>query len=231
MDNITAIIKLAETLNCHIKLNEPMRNHTTFKIGGNAQVFLNIDNINQLKAVISECQKLNVPYLVLGKGSNLLINDNGIEGVVINLDGDFKNIDVLDDHTLYCGSGVSLAKLCSKALSCNLSGLEFAWGIPGSVGGAAYMNAGAYKSDMGYVVESVNFRTTFYKDFAVGLVSGSNNLVTEDNSASVMSGLTSLANNVDLSNIAGILGNAKTSSSGEASELTSSLTSILGLLK
>lgn len=159
MDNITAIIKLAETLNCHIKLNEPMRNHTTFKIGGNAQVFLNIDNINQLKAVISECQKLNVPYLVLGKGSNLLINDNGIEGVVINLDGDFKNIDVLDDHTLYCGSGVSLAKLCSKALSCNLSGLEFAWGIPGSVGGAAYMNAGAYGGEMKDVVMSVTHLT------------------------------------------------------------------------
>ena len=159
MDNITAIIKLAETLNCHIKLDEPMRNHTTFKIGGNAQVFLNIDNINQLNEVISECQKLNVPYLVLGKGSNLLINDNGIEGVVINLDGDFKNIDVLDDHTLYCGSGVSLAKLCSKALSCNLSGLEFAWGIPGSVGGAAYMNAGAYGGEMKDVVMSVTHLT------------------------------------------------------------------------
>ena len=74
-------------------------------------------------------------------------------------------------------------------------------------------------------------KSSFYKDFAIGLVAGSNNLVTEDTSASVMSGLTSLANNVDLSNIAGILGNAKTSSSGEASELTSSLTSILGLLK
>lgn len=74
-------------------------------------------------------------------------------------------------------------------------------------------------------------KSSFYKDFAIGLVAGSNNLVTEDTSASVMSGLTSLANNVDLSNIAGILGNAKTSSLGEASELTSSLTSILGLLK
>lgn len=74
-------------------------------------------------------------------------------------------------------------------------------------------------------------KTAFYKDFAAGLITGSNNLVTEDISGSVMSGLTSLANNVDLSNIAGILGNAKTSSSGEASELTSSLTSILGLLK
>lgn len=159
MDNITAIIKLAETLNCHIKLDEPMRNHTTFKIGGNAQVFLNIDNINQLTQIISECQKQDIPYLVLGKGSNLLVNDEGIKGIVINLDGDFKNIDVLDNHTLYCGSGVSLAKLCSKALSCNLSGLEFAWGIPGSVGGAAYMNAGAYGGEMKDVVMSVTHLT------------------------------------------------------------------------
>ncbi len=159
MDNITAIKNLAEILECDIKINEPMCNHTTFKIGGNAELYLSVFNTNQLSKIINECLNQNVPYLILGKGSNLLVSDEGVRGVVISLDGDFKNIDVLDENTLYCGAGASLAKLCSKALSCNLSGLEFAWGIPGSVGGAAYMNAGAYGGEMKDVVMSVTHLT------------------------------------------------------------------------
>ena len=159
MEKITAIKNLAEILECDIKLNEPMRNHTTFKIGGNAEAFVTVYNTNQLSKIIAECKNKDVPYMILGKGSNLLVSDNGIKDVVIYLDGDFKNIDILDENTIYCGAGASLAKLCSKALSCNLSGLEFAWGIPGSVGGAAFMNAGAYGGEMKDVVLSVTHLT------------------------------------------------------------------------
>lgn len=159
MNSVNAIKALAEDLKCTIKTNEPMSQHTTFKIGGNAEIFIKVTKHSQLSQLVSKCSKLNVPYLILGKGSNLLVNDDGLKGVVITLDGDFKNIDVLDNNTLYCGSGATLAKLCSKALSCNLSGLEFAWGIPGSVGGAVYMNAGAYGGEMKDVILSVTHLT------------------------------------------------------------------------
>ena len=92
--------------------------------------------------------------ICIGNGSNLLINDNGFYGIVFKLDGDFKQISIVDENTIKCGTGTTLAKLCKFALDHNLSGLEFAWGIPGSVGGAAFMNAGAYGGEMKDVLEA-----------------------------------------------------------------------------
>ena len=94
--------------------------------------------------------------MILGNGSNLLVSDDGIRGVVIRLDGDFRKITLLDDTTIFCGAGATLAYLCKFALNCGLSGLEFAWGIPGTVGGAVFMNAGAYDGEMKDVVHSVS---------------------------------------------------------------------------
>lgn len=130
------------------KTNEPMSNHTTFKIGGNASVLAYAQNETQLVKILDLCKIHSLPYFVLGNGSNLLVSDNGLDCVVIRLDGDFKLIKKISDTTLYCGAGATLARLCKTALSYELSGLEFAWGIPGSVGGAAYMNAGAYTGEM-----------------------------------------------------------------------------------
>ena len=96
----------------------------------------------------------SVRYFVIGRGSNILADDNGFDGIVFKLDGDFKQISMIDENTIKCGTGTTLAKLCKFALEHNLSGLEFAWGIPGSVGGAAYMNAGAYGGEMKNVLES-----------------------------------------------------------------------------
>lgn len=159
MNSLLSVKNLAQILKCHVKCNEPMSLHTTFKIGGNAQLYIVVKKASQLCEIIKECNRVNVEYMIIGKGSNLLISDDGIKGVVIALDGDFKNADMLDETTIYCGSAVSLAKLCSKALSCNLSGLEFAWGIPGTVGGAAFMNAGAYGGEMKDVIYSVTHMT------------------------------------------------------------------------
>lgn len=159
MNSIAEIKNLAQILKCTVKCDEPMKLHTTFKIGGNAELFIAVKKPSQLSEIIRLCNRENVPYLILGRGSNLLVNDKGIKGVVISLEGDFRNIDVLDENTIYCGSGASLAKLCSKALSLNLSGIEFAWGIPGSTGGAVYMNAGAYGGEMKNVVISVTHMT------------------------------------------------------------------------
>ena len=153
---VNSIIEMAENYHFNVKLNEDMSKHTTFKIGGNAEVYINVLHIEGLIDILSRCKTNEVPYMIIGKGSNLLVSDKGIDGVVIHLDGDFNRIKVLDERTIYCGAGVSLAKLCNFACEKSLSGLEFAWGIPGSVGGAVYMNAGAYGGEMKDVVEFVH---------------------------------------------------------------------------
>lgn len=155
MKGLKDISSLAQILKCEVKEQEPMFLHTSFKIGGNAALFIRVKKASQLGEIVKFCTEENIEYIILGKGSNLLVSDGGVDKVVIALEGDFKGIDLLDSETIYCGSGASLAKLCSKALSCNLSGLEFAWGIPGSVGGAVFMNAGAYGGEMKDVVYSV----------------------------------------------------------------------------
>lgn len=159
MDSLLNVKNLAQILKCAVKCGEPMSRHTSFKIGGNAELYIEVKKPSQLSEIIKECNRSNTPYLILGRGSNLLVSDSGIKGVVISLQGDFKRIDILDQTSLYCGSGVSLARLCTKALSCNLSGLEFAWGIPGSAGGATFMNAGAYGGEMKDVIYSVTHMT------------------------------------------------------------------------
>lgn len=135
-------------------LSEPMSRHTTFKIGGNADVFVKISTREQLKSVILSAKEFEVPYFILGKGSNLLVSDDGIEGIVICLDG-LDDIKISGD-TVVCGAGASLRAVCMSALKSELSGLEFAYGIPGTVGGALYMNAGAYGGEMSQVVVSAN---------------------------------------------------------------------------
>ncbi len=137
---------------------EPLKKHTSFKIGGNAELFVTVENTLQLKAVIKACNENDIPLFILGRGSNLLISDNGMKGVVLTLEGEFKDISI-KENTITCGAGVNLTKLCTFALSHSLSGLEFAYGIPGSVGGAVYMNAGAYGGEMNDVVTSVTHIT------------------------------------------------------------------------
>ena len=143
MNNIENIYKFADSLACETKLNEPMKKHTSFKIGGNAAVYIKVDSLSKLCKFVRECKLTDTKYFLLGNGSNILVDDNGMDCAVIKLDGDFKEIRMIDSETVYCGAGATLAALCKFALNNSLSGLEFAWGIPGSVGGAAFMNAGA----------------------------------------------------------------------------------------
>lgn len=156
MNKSETIFNLAEILGCEAKKNEPMSKHTSFKIGGNADVYIKVNNLSKLSTILKECQVSDVDYMILGNGSNLLVSDEGIRGAVIRLDGDFRKITLLDDTTIFCGAGATLAYLCKFALNCGLSGLEFAWGIPGTVGGAVFMNAGAYDGEMKDVVHSVS---------------------------------------------------------------------------
>lgn len=153
-----------DKLNLEYQKDAPMKDHTSFKIGGNADYFVSVNNTEELKSLISLCRDKNVPYMLIGNGSNLLVSDDGIRGVVIRLEGDFKKITVDGDY-IEAGAGASLTKLCLDACKASLSGLEFGYGIPGSVGGAAYMNAGAYGGEMKDVIVSC---THLDKDLNVG---------------------------------------------------------------
>lgn len=159
MDRTDIVYNLAQVLNCEALKDEPMNKHTSFKIGGNADTYVKVDSLSTLGTIIRECVDSDIDYLILGNGSNVLVSDDGYRGVIIRLDGEFRKISLIDETTIYCGAGASLATLCKFALNCGLSGLEFAWGIPGTVGGAVFMNAGAYDGEMKNVVHSVSHMT------------------------------------------------------------------------
>ncbi|MBU9720440.1 MULTISPECIES: UDP-N-acetylmuramate dehydrogenase [Bacillaceae] len=131
--------------------NEPLKNHTTWKIGGPAQIFFEPDSIEGLKKGMSAIADADVPWFVLGKGSNLLISDKGLEGVVIKMGDNLTHLEE-DGETITVGAGYSLIKLATIMSKKGLSGLEFAGGIPGSVGGAVFMNAGAHGSDISNIL-------------------------------------------------------------------------------
>ncbi|MCL2619659.1 MAG: UDP-N-acetylmuramate dehydrogenase [Defluviitaleaceae bacterium] len=129
------------------QLNEPLSKHTTFKVGGLADVFVTPQNENQLATVLADCQTNGYDFLVLGNGSNLLVGDGGFRGVVISLLG-LNKIKLVSDDTIHAEAGASMKDLAEFAQSHGITGFEFAHGIPGSVGGGVYMNAGAYEGEM-----------------------------------------------------------------------------------
>ena len=135
-------------------LEEPMAKHTSFRIGGPADVLAQPGNEAELAALLKRAADHAVPVTLVGNGSNLLVRDKGIRGLVIKLSNLFSSITVTG-NVLTFGSGISLAMASKKAASLSLSGLEFAVGIPGTIGGAVYMNAGAYDGEMAKVVTSV----------------------------------------------------------------------------
>ena len=133
---------------------EPMAKHTSFRIGGPADVLAQPADEAELAALLKRAGEHAVPVTLVGNGSNLLVRDKGIRGLVIKLSNIFSSITV-DGNVLTFGSGISLAMASKKAASLSLSGMEFAVGIPGTIGGAVYMNAGAYDGEMAKVVTSV----------------------------------------------------------------------------
>ena len=135
-------------------LEEPMAKHTSFRIGGPADVLAQPGNEAELAELLKRAADHAVSVTLVGNGSNLLVRDKGIRGLVIKLSNLFSSITV-EGNVLTFGSGISLAMASKKAASLSLSGLEFAVGIPGTIGGAVYMNAGAYDGEMAKVVTSV----------------------------------------------------------------------------
>lgn len=135
-------------------VSEPMSKHTSFRIGGPADLIALPQNEEELRLLLYRAMKANVPVTLIGNGTNLLVRDKGIRGLVIKLGNMFNGIHVNGTEITF-GSGLSLARASHTAADLSLSGLEFAVGIPGSIGGAVYMNAGAYGGEMAGVVKSV----------------------------------------------------------------------------
>jgi UDP-N-acetylmuramate dehydrogenase len=134
------------------KLNEQLANHTTIKIGGPADLFIEPTSIENLERLMELIIQYRIPWRVIGRGSNLLVSDKGIEGVVIKLGAGLDHL-IITDQEISVGGGHSLVSLATMMSKKGFSGLEFASGIPGSVGGAVYMNAGAHGSDISKILK------------------------------------------------------------------------------
>ena len=154
MNKYDSVYEFALKNNCTAVFDEPMSKHTSFKIGGNASLFVTPGDDDALVSLLEKCREENARVFILGNGSNLLVSDEGIDAVVVSMSRENDEISVSSDGVISCPAGVSLMKVCRAALQHSLSGLEFAYGIPGSVGGAVYMNAGAYGGEIKDVIVS-----------------------------------------------------------------------------
>ena len=139
-------------------VNEAMASHTTFKIGGPADYFVKPETVEELAAVLKLCKEEEIPYFILGNGSNLLVGDKGFRGVVIQLYKNFDGMNI-EGTTVTAKAGAMLVRVAKESGKAGLTGLEFASGIPGTIGGAMVMNAGAYGGEMKDVVTSVTALT------------------------------------------------------------------------
>lgn len=134
--------------------DEPMYKHTTYKVGGPAKIYLKVRDTESLKQTLKYCRVHRIQYLVIGKGSNLLFSDKEYEGVIISLQENFNTFNI-NGCSIRADAGISMIKLSYEAAKTGLSGFEFMGGIPGTIGGGVYMNAGAYKYDIASVVDTV----------------------------------------------------------------------------
>ncbi len=134
--------------------NEPMSKHTTFRIGGNADIFVSVKNEAEIEHIINVCNEYNENYFIMGNGSNLLVKDSGFRGVIVQIYKDFADISV-NNNVIEAQAGALMSTIGSVALKNSLTGFEFASGIPGTLGGGVCMNAGAYGGELKDIVTKV----------------------------------------------------------------------------
>lgn len=163
MMHIDEFTDYALQLGCSVLKDEPLKNHCTFKVGGPVQTLVIPRTKEALRLVLIKAALLDIPFHILGNGSNVLVPDEGLPGAVIKLYGGLTQLDYLGGNRIYCEAGVALSKLCLFALQNSLTGLEFAYGIPGSVGGAVYMNAGAYGGEIKDLLYSAEYLNSSYE--------------------------------------------------------------------
>ena len=154
MDILKELLKITSEKN--IFANEPLKKHTSFRIGGETDFLVVPENIDETVKLLSFLKEQSIKYLVIGNGSNLLVSDDGFRGVVVKLGGGINNISC-DGETLYVEAGVLMSKISSFCLQNSLDGFSELSGIPGTFGGAIYMNAGAYGKEIKDVLLDVTF--------------------------------------------------------------------------
>ena len=151
-----------QLINCidkeRVLLDEPMKQHTTFRVGGNADYFVIPQSAEEVKNIVALCKEADMPYYILGNGSNLLVGDKGYRGVIIQIYKEMNHIRIEDDK-VFAQAGALLSRVGTATLEAELTGFEFAAGIPGTVGGAVVMNAGAYGGDMKDIIASATVLT------------------------------------------------------------------------
>jgi len=138
----------------HVKIDEPMKHHTTFHIGGPAEYYICPHTVGELQEILHICRQNEISYFILGNGSNLLVSDKGYRGAIIHIYRNMSNIRV-DDNVLTVQAGALFSRVSKKAMEYGLTGLEFASGIPGTTGGSVVMNAGAYGGEIRDVLREV----------------------------------------------------------------------------
>lgn len=164
-----ALAEAAERLGCVVRRKEPLNRHTTFKTGGCAELFIEVNTQSGLSELLKIINGSGFRFFLLGNGSNVLAPDGGYDGVILKLCGEFENMHRVGEDALYCGAGALLVRFCTFARECCLSGMEFAYGIPGTLGGAVYMNAGAYGSEIKNVISDC-----LYMDYSGEIHTASN---------------------------------------------------------
>ena len=135
--------------------NEPMNKHTSFKVGGAARYFVKAENLDDLKKALDLAREKGIPFFILGNGTNLLVSDKGFDGVIITLARDFSSIEDLGNGTFKIGAAVPLGRFARSVLKQGFAGIHKLAGIPGTLGGAIYMNAGAYGQEIGNCCSAV----------------------------------------------------------------------------
>ena len=190
MTDLTFFAESLKSDSCEVLLNSPMSRHTSFKVGGCADIVAVPKTEKALHDVISKAKENNIDFIVIGNGSNLLVKDCGLNCLVIKTTG-MDNAIVVENDSIKCSAGTSLTRLCLVAYENSLTGLEFAYGIPGTVGGAVFMNAGAYGGEIKDVLTgvthitpegsiiteaaenlSLSYRHSFYSDNPDYIISG-----------------------------------------------------------
>ena len=147
------------TLAQNVLFNEPMKNHTTFKIGGEADAFVDAASVEEIKNTSAYCKENGISCMIVGNGSNMLIGDKGFRGVVIHIGKAMSGVEI-DGETVKADAGILMSTLANTVLKAELTGFEALSGIPGTLGGGIYMNAGAYEHDLGSIIESVTYLDT-----------------------------------------------------------------------
>ena len=151
-----------QLINCidkeRVLLDEPMKQHTTFRVGGNADYFVMPQSAEEVKNIVALCKEADMPYYILGNGSNLLVGDKGYRGVIIQIYKEMNHIRI-DGDKVIAQAGALLSRVGTATLEAELTGFEFAAGIPGTVGGAVFMNAGAYGGEMRDIIANATVLT------------------------------------------------------------------------